>query len=646
MTEDIEKAILRLKEIDPKVKVRKDKKNQRVLRIRGRLSEPQVKEPRKIAREFLASHADIFSIRYPEEELLLRAEDVDRVGNTHIRYQQMHEGLPVFGRELIVHMDSARVVRGINGKYVQGIKLQVKPKIQQEKVVDLVLDDDEGNNERKGEEPMLLVLVHNDEPFLSWHLTVDGKDKDLHGGEMPAKWEYFVNAMDGKIIWKYNNIQTHDKTTGTGTGRYSGDVILNTVHNHDTQSWQLEDRWTPGCSGARIYTYDCAGALPCSLSEDTGNDWSANEQRDAVDCHHFTRIVFDYFFIMHGRNSYDDAGADLNIYARYPVQNNGYWDGTRVAIGQGDGVDFEAICTLDFIAHEWTHAVTEHSAGLIYSDESGALNEAMSDIFAALIDGDWLWFEDGWLKATAPAGRNLADPTNGGQYDPADSLNSVLDGHQPDHTDDMYTGTNNSLYVHCNSGIMNKAAYLIAVGGTHRDIKICDGLGREVLGRLYYQALTQHLTASSDFEDMLDAVLDSLEDLYLGDLRYDKWRRSIINAFAAVGVGDSVGCITCWIAPIICPPSPDIIQCPPFPSIPCPVAPIRIICPPSPDIILCPPSPDRFPCPPQPRFICPPLPDRFDCPPMPRGCLPGPDPLPFNPERKKRHMSKRTEEKS
>jgi len=283
------------------------------------------------------------------------------------------------------------------------------------------------------------------------------------------------------------------------------------------------------------------------------------------------------------------------------------------------------------IAHEWTHAVTEHTAGLIYYGESGALNESMSDVFAALIDGDWLHGEDCWLGTTAPAGRNLADPTNGGQYNTTDPITSVLAGHQPDHWNDRYTGTADNGGVHINSGIMNKAAHLIATGGTWHSITICEALGNEILGRLYYQALTAHLTANSTFADMRQAVLDSLYDLYDSDPRYNRWQGTIKNAFAAVGVGSSVPCsITCWLAqgcfdgpticklaPIVCKLAP-IAQCPPSPTI-CKLAP-STLCPPSPSICKLAPI---LKCPPEPTTMCPPSPIL--------ACLPGPDPAPYNP---------------
>jgi thermolysin len=85
---------------------------------------------------------------------------------------------------------------------------------------------------------------------------------------------------------------------------------------------------------------------------------------------------------------------------------------------------------------------------------------------------------------------------------------------------DKYTGASDNGGVHINSGIMNKAAHLIVTAGTWRSITICEALGNDVLGRLYYQALTSHLTASLNFADMRQAVLDALDDVYAGDPRY------------------------------------------------------------------------------------------------------------------------------
>jgi bacillolysin len=618
-----------LKKIDPKVEITWDERTGAPQRIRGTLSEMKHADLEKASLLFLRDNKDLFSIASPDEELKLKTVISDRAGNRHVRFQQMYKEIPVFGSEMIVHIDKENMIKGTNGHFTTNLKLPDKPEISGKDAIEIVLKHDSKNmKDHMHEQPVLMVLSKFvEQPVLVWHITIDGTDSDLEGKDTPAKWEYFVDSISGKVALRYNNEQTHGRTTGSGTGKYSGSNSLNTVHDHGTGKYTLEDQWIP--STARINTHDADGGYPpAPVSEDSNNNWSATDQGPEVDCHLYTRIVFDYFLMVHGRNSYDDAGADMHVYAHCGTNwNNASWNGSFVKIGDGDGVDKDSYCALDIVAHEWTHAVTEHTAGLIYNGESGALNESMSDVFAALIDGNWLQGEDNWLKTTAPAGRNLEDPTNGGQYDPANPIDSVIDGHQPDHMTDKYTGSQDYGGVHINSGIMNKAAYLISTGGTHRGISVCEGLGRDVLGRLYYQALTSHLISSSDFSDMKDAVLDSLDDLYAGDPRYDRWRASITNAFAAVGIGAAVICpIVCWIAPHICPPSPHIL-CPPSPHIVCPPSPY--LCPPSPHI-MCPPAPS-FTCPPSPYILCPPSP-RIMCPPAPYGCLPGPDPGPFIPD--------------
>ena len=611
-----------LKKIDPKVEIKWDEGTGSPKRLKGIIANIGQQDPGRAAMDFMEANKGLFLLDSVRKEMVLKRIDTDRIGARHVRMQQVYKELPVFGSEIIVHIDANSNIKGTTGKLVPSIDLPDEPKITAEQAMKKVLGDKRENTKSHiHAEPALMVLTQFvKKPHLVWHVTVNGVDKTLAGDETPAKWEYFVDALDGDVVWKYNNEQTHTSTTGSGIGRYSGAVTVNTVHDHGAGKYLLEDQGVP--TSARVVTHDADGGYPpADTSEDSNNNWSAAAQGPDIDCHLYTRIVFDYYFTVHGRDSYDDAGADMHIYANCGNDwNNASWNGSYVKIGNGDGIRYDPLCALDIIAHEWTHAVTEYTAGLVYSGESGALNESMSDVFGCLIAGNWLFGEDAWLLASAPGSRNLEDPTNGGQYDPTDPIDSVIAGHQPDHMTDKYTGAQDHGGVHINSGIMNKAAYLIATGGTHRGIRICEGLGNDVLGLLYYQTLTTHLVSSSDFSDMRDAVLDSLDDLYSTNPHYSRWRASIINAFAAVGIGTAVTCpITCWIAPFVCPPSPHLV-CPPSPRFACPPAPY--ICPPAPDFV-CPPSP-MVVCPPSPYIACPPSPGL--------SCLPGPDPLPYTPD--------------
>ena len=612
-----------LKKTDPTLEVRWSEMGS-VARLRGRFTEEEDGETVAIAQSFLASNKALFGITDPPREIVLANVNTDRQGNHHIRFQQMVSGVPVFGRQIIVHVDTQGVVTGTSGYFHPEPKVSAVPKQKPDAAIAIAARHEKGNKLWMNNPPLLTVLFRENAAYLCWQVTMEGTDKDLRGATVPAKWEYFIDAVTGEVIWRYNNLQWHSQTTGTGTGHYSGTVTINTVHNHTANAYELEDRWLP--TTARLYTHD-AGATGNPVSQDPDNNWSSAAQGAEVDCHYYTRQVYDYYLMNHGRNSYDDLGADLHSWAHYGTNiNNAYWDGTRVKIGDGDGVTYASFSCLDILAHEWTHAVTENTAGLVYTGESGAINESMSDVFACLIEGNWLFGEDNWLGTTAPASRNLSDPTNGGQYDPNNAITSVLDGHQPDHTNDQYTGILDNGGVHINSGIANKVAYLIAVGGTHRSIRICEGLGNEVVGRIYYNALANHLTSGSQFQDLRDAIMDSLQDLYDGDPRYARWRTSVNNAFAAVGIGTALECGTvCRLSPqLLCPPQPHICFGQP-----------HVICPLQPQ--MCSKQPQLL-CPPQPAFKCPPQPTVCRIQPIsgcslgPSGCLPGPDPVPFEPE--------------
>lgn len=174
--------------------------------------------------------------------------------------------------------------------------------------------------------------------------------------------------------------------------------------------------------------------------------------------------------------------------------------------GDGDGQTFTYLSgALDVVAHELSHAVTEYTAGLIYQNESGAINEAISDIFGTVAEYsvgsnfDWLVGEDIYTPGIAGDGlRSMSNPAANGD---------------PDHYSVRYTGTQDNGGVHINSGIVNKAAYLFASGGSHYGVSV-QGIGVKQMGDVYYRALTVYLTPTSNFSSLRQAVVQSAKDLY------------------------------------------------------------------------------------------------------------------------------------
>ena len=179
--------------------------------------------------------------------------------------------------------------------------------------------------------------------------------------------------------------------------------------------------------------------------------------------------------------------------------------------GDGDGTTFTPLTTIDICGHEMTHGVTERSANLTYSNESGALNEATSDIFGSMVE---LYADGGVVSAdTWKIGEDAYTPgTSGDALRSMSNPNSLGD---PDHYSLRYTGTADSGGVHTNSSIVNHAFYLMAAGGTNRVSGVAvTGVGTTAMEKIWYRALTSYLTSSTNFASARTATINAANDLY------------------------------------------------------------------------------------------------------------------------------------
>jgi Zn-dependent metalloprotease len=212
--------------------------------------------------------------------------------------------------------------------------------------------------------------------------------------------------------------------------------------------------------------------------------------------------------------------------------DNAFWDGTQMVYGDGDGEIFDRFTvSVDVIGHEMTHGVTQHTANLEYQDQSGALNESISDVFGSLVkqwtlqqtaqDADWLigqgllmpGINGQALRSMKEPGTAFDDPVLGGK-DP-----------QPDHMSGLIKTSSDNGGVHLNSGIPNRAFYLAATG--------IGGFAWEKAGMIWYQTLTQRLRDNSQFADAADATVSVAGELY-GDASPEQG--AVQDAWAQVGV--------------------------------------------------------------------------------------------------------------
>ncbi|MEX1343606.1 MAG: M4 family metallopeptidase [Candidatus Limnocylindrales bacterium] len=236
-----------------------------------------------------------------------------------------------------------------------------------------------------------------------------------------------------------------------------------------------------------------------------GQPWINQGDVDAAYRH--MGVVYDYFKSRFGRDGIDDKGSRMKATVRYcpsygcPWRNAEWrWGAQQATFGRGWAK------ADDIVAHEFTHGILDHEAPLFYHYQSGAINESYADVFGELVD---LAYSGG--KDTASSRWKIGEDTPIGWF--RDMRNPPAKGH-PDRVRSprWHTSTRDFGGVHRNNGVGNKAAYLMAAGGSFRGYRI-KGIGRERTARVWYQALTTRLTSAANYVDLADALVSACTDL-------------------------------------------------------------------------------------------------------------------------------------
>ena len=261
----------------------------------------------------------------------------------------------------------------------------------------------------------------------------------------------------------------------------------------------------------RVYTANNTSNLPGTLVRDEGSsavsDVAVNEAYDGAG------VTYDLYWLVYQRNSLDGNGLRLDSTVHYEQQyDNAFWDGNQMVYGDGDGDLFiRFTIAIDVIGHELTHGVTQYTSNLNYSNQSGALNESISDIFGSLVkqrqrnqtaaDADWLIGEGLFTpKVKGVALRSMKEP--GSAYnDPVLGKDP-----QPGHMRDYVSTSEDNGGVHINSGIPNHAFYLMAVA--------LGGYAWEKAGMVWYRAMRDKFTSSTDFQGAADLTYAAAGELY------------------------------------------------------------------------------------------------------------------------------------
>ncbi len=455
-----------------------------------------------------ARHAQVLGLD-ADSRLHLLDRVSDRGGRTH-RYQQTFRGLPIFGEHVIVSEDAQGELRALFGRKVTGLEKEIQdgaPRLSAAKALDIAKGAGLGNR-------LSIMRTSNEKTELMIYVDGDGRAHksyvvsyfaDTFDGGSPTRPMVIVDAEDGRILEQWENLQHVLVGTGPGgnlkTGQYEYgtnygymDVAQSgttcTMSNANVKTVNLNG----GTSGSTAFSYTC----PRNTVKSINGAYSPLN-----DAHYFGGVIYNMYQAYVGRAP---LTFQLTMRVHYSVNyENAFWDGSSMTFGDGYST-FYPLVSLDVASHEVSHGFTEQNSGLIYSGQSGGINEAFSDIAGEAAEfymrgtNDFLVGAD--IFKSSGALRYMANPPQDG----------ISIGHASNYTPGMD--------VHYSSGVYNKAFYLLATK---------PGWNTQRAFQVFARANDLYWTPSTDFNQGACGVQAAAQD-------YGFSVSDVSSAFAAVGV--------------------------------------------------------------------------------------------------------------
>ena len=469
---------------------------------------------------------------------------VDADGSSHVRFDRTLDGLRVVGGDLVVHRDAAQRWDGVSQTLSAPLTLGTDAKVAKASATRTVLARNARTSAVRGDDSAeaseLVVDATSGTPRLAWEVVTGGTQAD----GTPSRLATYVDARTGMVIRSTQQVVNVD---GQGQTLYSGTVPLQV--SGSGSSYTLKDATRGGTYTTdmnnksdsmlcQLFGSGCAtGTTFTSTTTTFGNGSNTNRATAGADAQYGSNETWDYFKGVHGRNGiWNDGRGSYNRVHYASGYVNAFWDGTKMTYGDGDGVNYGPLVSLDVAGHEMSHGVTENSANLTYSGESGGLNEATSDIFGTAVEfyaanagdpGDYLIGEEFDLKNHVGFRRMDKPSSDGSSYD-------------------CYTPTIGQADVHYSSGVGNHFFYLLAegsgaktIGGVAHNSPTCNGssitgIGRDAAAKIWYRALTVYMTSGTTYAGARTATLNAARDLYgAGSAQ----QNTVAAAWSAVSVG-------------------------------------------------------------------------------------------------------------
>ena len=462
------------------------------------------------------ANARQYGLTNPDFELRVRSGRRDQLGMTHIRLDQYYNGVRVFEGEAISHVDRAGRVTVTNALR-PNLSVNTLPGVAAAAAAATVLRAVGARGPHDPPSVALEILPRGSRSrldLLVWHVKVF-IENDV---DATQKWDYFVDARTGAIVWAFNSLET-SATTGTGKTMYAGDVPIDI--DLDMGTYYLRDlvRSTGNRTVDMRNRRFGRGVLVSSPTPVFGNNKLDNSDPDTAgaDAHWGLQTTWDYFKTAHARNGIDGLGTATYSRVHYRMNyENAFWSDSCFCMTYGDGATFfYPLVALDIAGHEMSHGVMNSEAALTYSGESGGLNESNSDIFGTLVEyfaNNALDVPDYWIGERAIRDNWSPDGTT---YTQTEALRYMDDPNKDGKSPACWSATIGNLDVHYSSGPSNHMFYLLSAGGTSKcNGQVVTSIGRTAAGAIWYRALSTYMTQSTDYHDARTACLNAAADLY------------------------------------------------------------------------------------------------------------------------------------
>ncbi|MFI7084619.1 M4 family metallopeptidase [Streptomyces anulatus] len=471
------------------------------------------------------------------EKLVVRDVAQDRDGTTHTRYERTLGGLPVLGGDLVVKASPAGATEGVSKASkatsaqlkAVGLTADVAPAAAEKQALGAAKA--EGSKAKKASEaPRKVVWLGSGSPQLAYETVVGGLQHD----GTPNELHVVTDAASGEKLYEWQAVHN-----GTGNTQYNGQVTLGTAPSYTLTDTTRGNHKTYNLNRGSSGT----GTLFSGPDDIWGDGTPQNAETAGADAHYGAAETWDYYKNVHGRSGI--RGDGVGAYSRVHYGNNyvnAFWQDSCFCMTYGDGSgNVKPLTSLDVAAHEMTHGLTSVTAKLVYSGESGGLNEATSDIFAAGVEfysntaqdpGDYMVGEKIDINGDGTPLRYMDKPSKDGAS-----------------KDAWYSGIGN-VDVHYSSGPANHWFYLLSEGsgaktvnGVNYDSPTSDGLpvtgiGRDKALQIWFKALTTKFTSTTNYAAARTGTLAVASELYGAT---SPEYAAVAHAWAGINVGARPG---------------------------------------------------------------------------------------------------------